>query len=540
MVAPLRFASIAVIALSTALSTPAHAEDKKFGFDSEEGGGKGTEIKGAELARVNLVIGLIAAKTFTTKNGTYKGADIAADLKNMLKDGRLGKGSGAKLSTNASTKSDGKAGSEGDRVNIADHEIETGTKFELGRTLAHEWLHTHQTDATEAELEAPAYQLGQAVLLGLGGHTYDIAYRGDQENITKFKKAIAAQTTTLPGSNTPSDGSHSSKGKDRNCYVVIQGEGTIALSRDDASLGEFSPLPQHVFFTVRSLATPGPDRVMIFGADTTSPATPTGWLTVFDADSTHLFNRRDLALTGTRHPSSVDYDPATRRWYVLDTQWNGGGVTIWQDTNGDSVPDNRLATPFAGPASPGVSTAIGLRLATHPGFGPGVLLTTFDLRAVDDHGFGTQARFLFDINHDGTADQSVSASLDDFILFPPTIAAVPAVHAAQLDVCGEGGHTIQVWSTDSTGDLRNQLLGQVTPGAPGLAPVVLSRPLAPGEYVLPVDTGGGGQPAAAEPVVTPAPLGSVGSVAAIALILLGWSIASLRRRREIAAVALRA
>lgn len=262
--------------------------------------------------------------------------------------------------------------------------------------------------------------------------------------------------------------------------------------------------------------------MLIFGADTTASGNPLGVLTVFNADSTHLFARQDLPLTNTRHPSSVAYDPATRKWYVLDTHLAGSGITIWTDTNGDSVPDTRQPAPFGNPGFPGLATAQSLALAVHPTLGAGVIVSSSDWRIVDQHSFGDAVQFLKDQNGDGIADLSIATARNTFVAFAPTLAVVPQSGASQLEISGMGGHALQIWATDAAGNARTELLGSVTPASAGVFPVSLSRPLAAGEHVIPVDGTSGTQPAAPELVEAIVPgWGPWSTVAASLLLLLG-------------------
>lgn len=528
--APRAFVVASILLVSSACAARCHAADTKmYGFPSKHAG-KGIKLLDPDLVRVNKALDSLSGKTFTTKAGTYSGAAIVADLRAAIADGRLGRGHGAAFDKNGATQPDGTGSPAGARVNISDHQLTGATTRSLARTLAHEWLHMSETTGSEAALEAPAYQLGKAVLVALGGTSNDPAWVTDSTKEVEHKKTLNGESTTLPGSNTQSGGARQGGGTTRKNIIVIPGQSRVTLTRDGEFHDDANPLTKHMFLAVRVLAMPGPDRALVFGADTTSPANPQGWLTVLDADTTHFFNRQDLPLAGTRHPSSVDYDPATRRWFVLDTHLAGSGITIWRDTNGDSIPDLRAPAAFASAAFPGVSTARGLMLATHPGFGAGVVLTTYDPDDVDARAFADPVRFLVDFNSDGVADQSIPMTEDDFEDFPPTIAEIPLAGATDLDVCGEGGHTIQLWKTDATADARDELLGSVVTSPTGVATASLARALAAGERLVAVDATLSWQLAGPEVVVGPAPLGPAPWVAALLMAVSGATV--LRRRRR--------
>lgn len=260
-----------VVTLAVTWIAIASAETKEYGFESKEDGGKGVRFTPAESLIVRAALDSLVGKSFTIKGGesgetTYSGTTIATDMIKMLEDGRLGKGSNAASKVNGSTQRDGRAGSVGDRVNISDH-LMKGVQRQylhsrtLSRTLAHEWLHTQQLDASEAALEAPAFQLGRSVYTGCGGQTTDSPHQGDLENETKHKKTLSGAPTNLPGSRAPSSGSHECGGNHHTLLSLHMEPGTIALTRNGVSLGSFPPLAQHVFFTVHVLATRARDPI---------------------------------------------------------------------------------------------------------------------------------------------------------------------------------------------------------------------------------------------------------------------------------------
>ena len=525
-----------VLALA-ALAVPAHAAPpgKQYGFWSDHGDGHGEHLSAPESTLVSVAIDSIAVHDYAIKGGgAFKGAVIAADLRAMLKDGRIGRVTAVDNDINAATLPDGKTSTEGDRMNVLGSEFKAETK-RLARTLAHEWMHTTQTSGTKPTLEPPAYQLGIAVSLAMRAGPGDIAIFGDSSQLVMYKKQQGGDPTTLPGSNTPSGGSKSSHGGKGKRHTIVQPDGKVSLSFDDGPVAVASPLAKHMFLAVHALDLGAIDRVMVFGADTTSPASPTGWLTVRDADSTHAFNRLDLPLAGTRHPSSAAYERATRLWYVLDTFLAGSGITVWHDTNGDSIPDTRAAAAFAGAAFPGLSTARGLALATHPIFGPGVLVSADDPGNADLTAPADPAQFLLDVNHDGVADQSIPTPLDVFIEYGPTVASAPLAGASQLDLCGEGGHTLQLWTTDATADARFELLGSGVPPSTGPATASLARAPAAGELLVAVDATANTQLAGPETVLAPLPIWSWPAAGAAAALLAGAAAAALAGRRRMEA-----
>ncbi len=515
------------VLISCAL-TLAAAETAQFGFNSVDGNGNGVEITDDptfhKLSRLNKAIDTLATLDLTIKGGvSYDGAQIAADLRRMLKEGRLGEGKGAKGSANGATSSDSAAGCVGDRINIADQHLETANTRNLARTLAHEWLHTQQLTSPGPGNEAPAYQVGLAVLEALGG-THDTGYYGDNTKMKEAKALISGGGgTKLPGSNTPSGASRQSGGKGgKNHTLVVRNPDSLSYSLDAEALHTVAPAPLHAWFSVNAVKMPGDDRVLVFGADTTAAATPNGWLTVLNANGTQYYARQELPLLNTRHPSYADYDPATRKWYILDTHNNGSGITIWQDTNGDSIPDTRQAAPFASHFFPGVATATSLVLAVHPGLGSGVIVTPDDLGAQDGFTFGRRVTFLKDVNADGVADQSVSVAGSDFISFAPAFADSLHLGTSALRVTAMANHLIQVWKTDAAGTARTELLAQGQMPAAGLLPLTLTRMLVGGEDVIPVDLSAGTQPAAPTHVAVAlpgwSPIAAVTAAAMLALL----------------------
>ena len=229
-------AALAMLALSLA-----SAETAQFGFNSTDGNGNGVEIKEDatfhKLSRLNKAIDTLATLDLVIKGGvSYDGAQIAADLRRMLKEGRLGEGKGAKHDANGATQSDSAAGCVGDRINIADHQMEVADTRNLARTLAHEWLHTQQLTGPGPAGEAPAFQLGRSVLEVLGG-THDTGYAGDGTNEIDAKKKLGGGDPKLPNSKTPSGSSRKSKGKNGAHHTIaVRDPDSLTLSLDAGAI----------------------------------------------------------------------------------------------------------------------------------------------------------------------------------------------------------------------------------------------------------------------------------------------------------------
>src|SRR5438034_960375 len=85
----------AAVALTILLAHHASGEDKQYGWDgSKVNRGKGGSFDAPEKDKLNKAIGMLdTLGTITIKGGLkYTAKDIATDLKEMIKDGRMGKG----------------------------------------------------------------------------------------------------------------------------------------------------------------------------------------------------------------------------------------------------------------------------------------------------------------------------------------------------------------------------------------------------------------------------------------------------------------
>jgi len=524
----LLFVSVTLFLVS---GQPAAAKDSAAGYNSKAGGGKGQGFSGAEEQKIKDALDKIAGLTIAIKGGAeYSGADIAKDLRKMLRDGRMGKGVGADKDVYGATQRDDKETTDGDRMNIADHFIKDCDNKNLGNTLVHEWLHTKQKDKSKAEREAPAYQVGKAAYLLKGGANTDAPYKDDSEQEDDFKKLIAAATPKLPDSNAPAHGSDKRRSGCGHEYYMEQSPGRLYVWKNDVRQDSVVALPNQVYFDMINVHLPGGcDRLLVFGSNLTNPLNPVGTLTVVDADLGGFVGRSDSNLPGFKYPFSVDRDTTTGQFYCLDAHFAGNGVWKLLDLNADGVPD--VSLPFAPHGFPGVDSALALKWAVHPVYGGGLMLPDRDTRGSDEFAAGDSADFVFDSDLNGSADSNQRVAELELADFAPTITCLVQAGMSRIEVMGVGGHQLQVFASDSTGAVVLEILSLTTIGATGVPEgFQLSRPLAAGEYIIAGDLTSFTQSAAATLVEVAVPAASTGVLLALAALLGLAGILALVRR----------
>jgi hypothetical protein len=517
------------------LAIPASAQNKEFGFDdSATGGGKGVAFTAAESTQVSDALTKIAGlgKIIDKNLSSYSPADIAADLRKMLEDGRLGKGKDAKKKVNASTRRDDKVTTAGDRMNLSDHFLGSASNEDLGRVMAHEWLHTIQQNTTKAEREAQAYQLGALMYLAKGGDEDDKPYKSETKQAEKYKEQMANAVPKLPDNKTPAKGGDHCDCHDDADFYLSQEPSRLYLWSGVALGDSISPTtPNRMFFGVHHLKQNGTvEWLLVPGADTTSPGAPVGVITLLQANGTHFLSRTDVVLSQLRYPLSAAQSTDRRRVYLLDTRAPSPAVWIYEDVSGDSVPDNLRPLPFATTSLAGVTNALGVWPGKLTGFPEGVLLVARDIRGEDDLTLTDAVRLLVDLNADGQADQSLPAVQGQFVAFAPTLSRDPIHLDVTAEVFGMNGHTVQVRATNAAGSANLELLGSVV--ASGYLPVTvpLSRPLSAGEYVIAVDVTDNTRPAAPELVTASVPAAPAGILALLAVLTASIAALELSRR----------
>ncbi len=527
------------IGIASWLACPAIAQNQEHGFDdSATGGGKGVAFTAAESTKVSDALAKIAGlgKIIDKNLSSYSPADIAADLRKMLEDGRLGKGKDAKKKVNASTKRDDKVTAAGDRMNLSDHFLNGASNEDLGRVLAHEWLHTVQHNSSSAEREAPAYQLGAEMYLAKGGDEDDKPYQSETRQADKYKALIANAVPKLPDNKTPAKGGDHCDCHDEADFHLLQDPSKLYLWSGGALWDSLAPTtPNRMFFSVHHLKQNGTvEWLVVTGADTTNPSAPAGVVTLLQAHATQFLSRTDIVLPQLRYPLSAASSLDRRRVYLLDTHALAPAVWIFEDVNGDSVPDILRPVPFASLPMAGVAGALGALPGQLAPFPEGVLLLPLDIRGVDDLTLTDPVTLLVDLDADGRADQAIPAVQGQFIEFAPTLARDPRQSHVIAEVFGMKGHSVEVRATNAAGDANLELLGSVVVGGYVPITVTLSRPLNAGEYIIAVDVTDGTRAAAPErveggggPAVPAAP---AGFLALTAVLLALFAAAELRRR----------
>lgn len=523
------------IGIHSWLAIPAVAQNKEYGFDdSATGGGKGVAFTAAESTQVSDALTKIAAlgKIIDKNLSSYSPADIAADLRKMLEDGRLGKGEDAKKKVNASTKRDDKVTAAGDRMNLSDHFLGSASNEDLGRVMAHEWLHTIQQNTSKAEREAAAYQLGALMYLAKGGDEDDKPYQSETKQAEKYKALMANAVPKLPDNKTPAKGGDHCDCHDEADFYLSQEPSKLYLWSGGVLGDSIAPTtPKRMFFSVHHLKQNGNvEWLLVPGADTTNPAAPVGVVTQLQSNGTHFLSRTDIVLPQLRYPLSAASSADRHRVYLLDTRALAPAVWIYEDVSGDSVPDNLRPVPFATALMQGVAGALGVLPGQLAPFPAGVLLLPRDIRGEDDLTLTDPATLLVDLNADGQADQVIPAVQGQFIEFAPTLASDPHASQTSAEVFGMNGHAVQVRATDAAGGANLELLGSVVVSSYVPVPVPLSRPLNAGEYVIAVDVTDNTRAAAPELVTSTVPAAPPGIQALTAALLALLGASGLRRR----------
>jgi hypothetical protein len=523
--------SIAALLIAGAAVPVAEAQDKKFGYESKVGGGTGAEFTAAEKTKITDALDKIKDMTFTTKEGTYKGSDAEKVLRKMLNDGRMGKGVGADAGIYATTKGDGKATSDGDLMNIADHHIKDGDNKNLANTLVHEWLHTTQAGLSEAAAEAPAHQLGMQVYLDKGGDAADAPATDDAAIIEAYKKILDAAKAVVPDAKVPDKGADRKRSACGHEYLLLQNPGRVYFwSSTGGYMDSVLAAPNQMFFTLLNYHTPpNCDRILIFGTDRTVPSNPVGTMTVVDANNSGFFSRNDLVIPGLRYPFSATQDSTSQKLYVLDAHFGGQGIVSMQDLNADLVPD--AMQPFAPRGFPGVDSAEAISWAELPGLGNGLAIDDMDNRGDSFLTLDEVLSFARDTNSDGFADFAANVRETGLSSFAPHFTRRPQPDETTVEIQCMPGHQVQIVMTDANGDANFGVIGGATGAPTGQPQLIPVPPLPNGQYVKAVDLTDNTQAALPSLIVTQTPGASPALLAAIALLLAGAGVVAARRRR---------
>jgi hypothetical protein len=220
---------------------------------------------------------------------------------------------------------------------------------------------------------------------------------------------------------------------------------------------------------------------------------------------------------------SMTHFPGTGQYYMMDTL--NQQIEVLQDTNLDSVPD-QFTSVFANAVWAGFAPLLnkrGIEVAEHPLWGGGICAYEKGKREEDVIDPDDSCLFLKDVNGDQIADWCEMMPLYQFISFKPCIDESPWAGDMSVPLFATWNHTIQVWTSDSLGEVYGEFLGGVLMGAGVNEECALVRTLLAGEFVIAVDQVDGSQLSLATRVIDPAPQKVTLSVMTDGALRLAWA-----------------
>jgi hypothetical protein len=193
-------------------------------------------------------------------------------------------------------------------------------------------------------------------------------------------------------------------------------------------------------------------------------------------------------------------------YYVLDTL--NQQILTMADMDLDSIPEV-ITGVFASAAAPGFAPLEGMRginATFHRTLGFGLLVNHSDISVPHCRYPGREYWFLPDVDGLPGADACVATPLYQFItLLPEILEPLPWAGDIAVTVYGSWNRTIGVWRTDASGQIFYEMLGSVLMLSGIEAECPLARPLAAGEYLMPVDMTDDSRPALPTAVIAPTP-----------------------------------
>jgi hypothetical protein len=203
---------------------------------------------------------------------------------------------------------------------------------------------------------------------------------------------------------------------------------------------------------------------------------------------------------------SMTHSPGTPWYYLMDTL--NQQIEVLRDSDLDSIPDEfiRVFAAAVWPPFAELSGRRGIEVADHPIWGRGICAYLQDRRESDVIDPYDSCLFLKDANGDQMADWCEMMSLYQFISFKPCIMDPPPWPGdVMVPVFATWNHTIQVWASDSTGEVLTELLGNVLMSGGVHAECALMRELEAGEFIIANDPDGDRRLSLATRVIDPVP-----------------------------------
>lgn len=469
---------------------------------------RGRELTSAETTTVGRAIDSIGKSppdSITYKDAagsthTVSCSTIAAGLRKQLKRGDI---EAETLNTGiyGAVLPDGKETTEGDEMNLKPDLIgkATGdsTKLKhLEEVLLHEYIHKTQdrsgldSSSKAREIEALAAELAYKDSIGLD--TSDRLYRITRLDYEKRKKDYATGEKKKP--------SHAPK-KAKDSYAFLQYD-TTGTGTDIFTSFEIGDMEWYEY----DLGSTRASDMMIFEDYFLFPPEhclalicgggPMPWwariltLDIYEGEVVTEYTVQDFS--GMFFYSMTRW-PETGFYYLLDTL-NQEIVTM-VDINDDLIPDT-VVTTYASAFWPEFGPLWGMRgvdATTHPYYGAfGLIINHDDAHIHHEIDLYDYYWFLPDWDGNDTADACFEVPVYEFVTFKPHIQVpLPIEGDDFVQIFASWNHDIEVYATDSLGEILYEQLGTVAMFDGVDAECPLYRPLVEGEFVLSIDAGTG-------------------------------------------------
>jgi hypothetical protein len=202
---------------------------------------------------------------------------------------------------------------------------------------------------------------------------------------------------------------------------------------------------------------------------------------------------------------SMTRSPGTSWYYMMDTL--NQRIHVLQDTDLDSVPDVyvRVFADAAWPPFAALTERRGIEVTDHPLWGRGICAYLQDRRDSDVIDPYDSCLFLKDANGDQMADWCEMLPLGQFLGLTPCVESTPWPGDLAVPVFATWNHTIQIWSTDSLGEIFVELLGTVLMSDGVHGDCALLRELEAGEFIIASDAADDNRLDLATRVIDPTP-----------------------------------
>lgn len=413
----------------------------------------------------------------------------------------------------------------------------------LQETLVHEGIHKWQTVAganrDELEIEAlsaaMAYKLASGVAQSSTLYSWEDSLRKrHQRNYLNWQdqwrimQSVNEDTivTASPFYEWYIDNSPPAPGGD--CFTSFRPDTSDTSTFHPWSFGPMRAA-DFTIFSDHYLLPPGHDLAVICGSEPVLGLGRVQALDIFQGQVLGIFLTRDFGPPQFPPMSfySMTHVPGTWWWYMMDTL--NQQIEVFRDSNLDSIPDEfiRVFANAAWPPFASLWNMRGIEVAIHPTWGEGIVAYERDMRDVDVIDPYDSCLFLMDFTGDFQADWCEMVSNFELISFKPCIMdEAPWAGDANVPLFATWNHTIQVWTSDSLGEVLGEALGAVFMGSRVHEECALLRALIAGEYIIAVDQIDGSRLSLATRVIDPTPQGLTMYVTPSGELCLRWESVS--------------